>query len=137
MDLQSFDLPGEWRDGEYNEAHDMLRDIPGATPDERREYLLRVIARAPLEGRLFRAIESRCAEAVRELLAQRADPDAELQTHNRLTALHLAVDKASLDVIKALLEARAHAARVHAAVRLADAAHLRALRAGEGCRDNG
>lgn len=107
MDLQSFDLPGEWRDGEYNEAYDLLRDVPGATPDDRREYLLRVFACAPLEGRLFRAIESRSADAVRDLLAQRADPNAEIATHNRLTALHLAVDKASLDVVKALLEARA------------------------------
>ena len=33
---QDFGLPGQWTDGPYHEAHDLLKGVPGATPEERR-----------------------------------------------------------------------------------------------------
>ena len=33
---QNFDLPGQWVDGDYQEQYDMLRQVPGATPEARR-----------------------------------------------------------------------------------------------------
>jgi hypothetical protein len=72
---KSFDLPGEWVDGDYNAEHDLLKHIPGATPEARRAFLLSPPApsQAQLDGQLLNALRAASAPRVRELLGLAAD----------------------------------------------------------------
>ena len=45
---KKFGLPGEWVDGPRNAEYDLLTDVPGATPEERRAFLL--TEAAPTQG---------------------------------------------------------------------------------------
>jgi hypothetical protein len=67
---QKFNLPGQWIDGDYQEQYDMLKGVPGATPEERRAFLLAPSApdQAALNERLIKAIGSKSVPRVRELL---------------------------------------------------------------------
>lgn len=69
-DRQKFGLPGRWVDGPYNEAHDLLKGVPGATPAERRAFLLAPQPReqGQLNAKLANAIRAKDAERTRELL---------------------------------------------------------------------
>jgi hypothetical protein len=70
-----FDLPGEFVDGDYNAEHDLLKHVPGATPEARRAFLLSPPApnQAQLDTQLLNAICAKSAPRVRELLGLAAD----------------------------------------------------------------
>ena len=72
---RKFDLPGRWIDGPYNAAHDLLRGVPGATPEERRAFLLAPQPPSPaqLTRQLNKAIAAKDAARVRQLLGLAAD----------------------------------------------------------------
>ena len=72
---RAFDLPGRWIDGPYNAAHDLLRGVPGATPEERRAFLLAPQPPSPaqLSRQLHKAMGAKDAARVRQLLGLAAD----------------------------------------------------------------
>ena len=72
---RDFDLPGRWIDGPYNAAHDLLRGVPGATPEERRAFLLAPQPPSPaqLTRQLTKAMVAKDAARVRQLLGLAAD----------------------------------------------------------------
>ena len=72
---KNFDLPGEFVDGDYNAEHDLLKHVPGATPEARRAFLLSPPApsQAQLDTQLLNAIRAKSAPRVRELLGLAAD----------------------------------------------------------------
>ena len=119
---RKFDLPGRWIDGPYNAAHDLLRGVPGATPEERRAFLLAPQPPSPaqLTRQLNKAMEAKDAARVRQLLGLAADnaplPPAEraplCADPNAPTALGcpmlvLAAETFNLEAMEALLAAGA------------------------------
>ena len=60
-DRKNFDLPGQWVDGDYQEQYDMLRHVPGATPEARRAFLLEAAApsQEKLNTQLLNAMRAR------------------------------------------------------------------------------
>ena len=72
---RDFDLPGRWIDGPYNAAHDLLRGVPGATPEERRAFLLAPQPPSPaqLSRQLHKAMGAKDAARVRQLLGLAGD----------------------------------------------------------------
>eukprot|EP01049_Picozoa_sp_SAG25_P000966 SAG25_NODE_37_length_19691_cov_19.319467_6_plen_447_part_00 len=102
-----FCRPGKWTDGPYNEAFDLLKGVPGATPDDRRAYLTQLHAPDPtkLGMRLHNAIQSGSCERVQTLLAAKADPN--FVNSGGFTALQGASARADDSVIRALLKAGA------------------------------
>lgn len=103
-----FNLPGEWRDGEYNQKYDLLRSLPGAKPEDRRQKLLAAVDTTDPSKRLLAAIESGSATAVQHALSKRADPTAE-SSHDRKHCLAIAAINANVDVVHVLLDAKADA----------------------------
>eukprot|EP01046_Picozoa_sp_COSAG06_P016243 COSAG06_NODE_1069_length_10828_cov_22.835493_11_plen_490_part_00 len=75
LERSKFDLPGEFVDGDYNAEHDLLKHVPGATPEARRAFLLSPPApsQAQLDTQLLNAIRAKSAPRVRELLGLAAD----------------------------------------------------------------
>ena len=75
LERRKFDLPGRWIDGPYNAAHDLLRGVPGATPEERRAFLLAPQPPSPaqLSRQLHKAMAAKDAARVRQLLGLAAD----------------------------------------------------------------
>eukprot|EP01046_Picozoa_sp_COSAG06_P080093 COSAG06_NODE_27436_length_593_cov_0.981781_1_plen_139_part_01 len=64
------DLPGEWVDGPYKPEFDLLKHVPGATPEARRAFLLaqQESDQETLNMRLLCAIECKVKRRVHELL---------------------------------------------------------------------
>ena len=125
---RDFDLPGRWIDGPYNAAHDLLRGVPGATPEERRAFLLAPQPPSPaqLTRQLTKAMGAKDAARVRQLLGLAADnaplPPAERAPlcayPNALIAdnypmLVLAAAKFNLEAMEALLAAGADPRQVN------------------------
>jgi hypothetical protein len=75
LQRSKFDLPGEFVDGDYNAEHDLLKHVPGATPEARRAFLLSPPApsQAQLDTQLLNALRAKSAPRVRELLGLAAD----------------------------------------------------------------
>ena len=124
---QKFDLPGQWIDGDYQEKYDLLKGVPGATPQKRRAFLLAPAApdQAALNQRLIKAIYSKSVPRVRELLgldatntpllegaregarpAICADPNTKHPATGASMFL-IAATKCDLEMMEALLAARA------------------------------
>eukprot|EP01049_Picozoa_sp_SAG25_P012220 SAG25_NODE_1616_length_2665_cov_3.756430_2_plen_469_part_00 len=105
----SFDEPGRWSDGPYSPQHDLLRGVPGDTPEERRQYLLQPLApsQEAMNQRLGNSIFSKSLERVVELLAIGADPNATLG--DGFTSLQIAVVVFNVPSIEVLLAAGADA----------------------------
>eukprot|EP01045_Picozoa_sp_COSAG04_P020078 COSAG04_NODE_2018_length_4992_cov_2.675455_1_plen_854_part_00 len=119
---KNFGLPGEWVDGPRNAEYDLLTGVPGATPEERRAFLLTAAAptQAQLDRRLQKAIVCRSTERVRELLGLDAQdqplPEGErpAMLPDRIDELFIiAAQGLNLEALKALLAAGAdpHALR--------------------------
>eukprot|EP01043_Picozoa_sp_COSAG02_P021129 COSAG02_NODE_1064_length_14845_cov_137.957616_2_plen_454_part_00 len=107
-DANMLGKPGSWTDGPYHATFDLLKSVPGSTPDERREYLMqeRLPDASVLGQRLNNAITAGSVGRVRELLAAKADPNYAM---NDTSALHsAATNLADPAIVRALLEAGAN-----------------------------
>jgi hypothetical protein len=104
---RQFDLPGQWTDGPRNEQYDLLKDVPGETPEARRAYLLSDGNRKPasLQRRLMSAIESLSVPRVKDILALGADPN--VPNPGSALPLNDAAWRLRPDIIKVLLDAGA------------------------------
>ena len=112
----------------YKEETDLLRDVPGDTPEERREFLqtLQVPSQEKVDKQLVKAITARSAECVRDLLgldvsntplpedkrpAVVADPNLRPETGKPV--LHQAAQALCLGVVEALVAAGADGRALH------------------------
>ena len=106
VDSNRFDKPGRWSDGPYNEDYDVLRGVPGDTPDERRAYLMQ--ERRPsadaLGVKLHNAVQAGCTRRVSQLLEQGANPD---RGKKAIRPLRTATMWANPAIVRLLLEAGA------------------------------
>eukprot|EP01044_Picomonas_judraskeda_P013626 COSAG03_NODE_2078_length_3151_cov_4.109764_2_plen_556_part_00 len=128
VERSKFDLPGRWIDGPYNAAHDLLRGVPGATPEERRAFLLAPQPPSPaqLSRQLHKAIAAKDVARVRQLLGLAADnaplppgareplcADPNAWTAHGFPMLVLAAAKFNLEAMEALLAAGADPRQVN------------------------
>eukprot|EP01047_Picozoa_sp_COSAG01_P001091 COSAG01_NODE_23_length_37704_cov_30.005877_31_plen_553_part_00 len=120
-----FGQPGRWTDGPYNAAFDLLRGVPGSTPEKRRAHLSQGAA-VPVEQlnhRLHAAIGAGSAGRAQQLLAAKADPNC--VSGGSHPALHKAAARADPALVRALLEAGADPRAVDQSARVTT--HARAL----------
>eukprot|EP01043_Picozoa_sp_COSAG02_P058574 COSAG02_NODE_7314_length_3069_cov_2.031650_1_plen_465_part_00 len=118
----SFGLPGRWVDGSYDEQDDLLTNVPGDTPQERRAFLLTALTPTQelLDSRLVKAIRTKSVRRVRELLGLAPDNTMLPEDERPLCAnpnfsfpdgcsmFHFAAQRFNLQAMEALLAAGAN-----------------------------
>ena len=117
-----FDLPGLWVDGPYDAKYDLLKDVPGDTPEERRAFLMtpQDMDQDTLDMRLLNAISCKSTLRVQELLGLGSDntlvpkdkrrpryADPNSRTPGWDPMLSYAAEKFNLEAVEALLAAGA------------------------------
>jgi hypothetical protein len=103
-----FDLPGQWVDGDYNSEYDLLIDLPGATPEERRASLLEAYApeQEVLDLRLYNATSCDSTVRVQQLLEFGANPNFRAPS-NKGSMFWQAASRFNLEAMQTLLDAGA------------------------------
>ena len=120
-----FDLPGKWvppsgpvAEWPYNEQHDLLTEVPGHTPEARREYLLAPPQsdQAKLNKQLLNAVRAKDVSRVQQLLGldqnnmaipQSACANPNYHLPNGTSMFRYAATKFNLEAMKALFKAGA------------------------------